>query len=138
VLNQWRLIVGWACDTANIYDSTLHPLIEPVCDKMMVLAASHCSSAGDFAGRQIHPQEGEPDNLTIGRRGEWQVRMLVETVLSLLTNVCHLKKLAHRVWEYCHAHLGFAMAACNILLQWSGLQTDNHGFMPLSIAEFSL
>jgi len=127
LLNQRGLIVGWACDTANVYDSVFHPLIEQVRDKMIVLGDTH-----------FHAQEGDPDNLKICLRGEWNVRMLVETVLSMLTNVCHFKKLAHRVWEYFQAHLGFAMAAFNLLVQWDGLHADEDGFIPLSIAEFSL
>ena len=37
--------------------------------------------------------------------------MLVETVLSMLTLVCHFKKVMHRVWAYFHARLAFTMAA---------------------------
>lgn len=127
LLNQWGIIVGWACDTANVHDSAFHSLIEQVRNQMIVLADT-----------QFHAQEGDPDNLKICQRGEWNVRMLVETVLSMLTTVCHFKKIAHRVWEYFEAHLGFAMAAFNILVQWDGLQADEDGFIPLSIAEFSL
>jgi len=43
--------------------------------------------------------------------------MLVETVLSMLTLVCHFKKVMHRVWAYFHARLAFTMAAFNILVQ---------------------
>ena len=39
-----------------------------------------------------HAAEGDPANLKLCQRGEWQDRMLVETVLSMLTLVCHLKK----------------------------------------------
>lgn len=34
--------------------------------------------------------------------------------------------------------LGFTMALFNILTQWDGLQSDDTGFVPLSISEFSL
>jgi hypothetical protein len=64
--------------------------------------------------------------------------MLVETVLSMLTLVCHFKKVRHRVWTYFHARLAFTMAACNILVQWHGFQPNTSGFVPLSMAEFSL
>jgi hypothetical protein len=46
--------------------------------------------------------------------------------------------MAHRGWEYFQAHLAFAMAAFNMLVQWDGLQPDENGFVHLSIAEFSL
>ena len=89
----------------------------------------------DWANRA---KEGDPINLKICDRNTWNPRMLVETVLSMLTTVCHFKKLTHRVWEYFEATLGFTMAAFNIMVQWHGLKPDPDGFVPLSIAEFSL
>jgi hypothetical protein len=44
----------------------------------------------------------------------------------------------HRVWAYCHARLAFTMAAFNVLVQRHGFQPNTSGFVPLSIAEFSL
>ena len=57
---------------------------------------------------------------------------------SMLTLVCHVKKVMHRGWAYFHARLAFTMAAFNVLVQWHGLQPTASGFVPLSIAEFSL
>src|SRR5438094_6683577 len=65
-------------------------------------------------------------------------RMLVETVLSMLTVVCHFKKVMHRVGAYFQARLAFTMAAFNVLVQWHGLRPYASGFVLLSIAEFSL
>jgi len=45
-------------------------------------------------------------HLKLCPRGEWEDRMLVETVLSMLTVVCHFKKVMHRVWAYFQARLG--------------------------------
>jgi len=64
--------------------------------------------------------------------------MLVETVLSMLTLVTHFKKVMHRVWAYFQMRLAFTMAAFNLLVQWDGLPADEDGFVPLSIADFSL
>jgi len=86
----------------------------------------------------FHATEGDPSNLKLCPRGEWQDRLLVETVLSMLTIICHFKKVMHRVWAYFHARLAFTMAAFNVLVQWHGLQPNASGFVPLSIAEFSL
>jgi hypothetical protein len=86
----------------------------------------------------FHAAEGDPTNLKLCQRGEWQDRMLVETVLSMLTLVCHLKKVMHRGWAYFQARLAFTMAAFNVLVQWHGLEPYASGFVPLSIAEFSL
>ncbi len=85
-----------------------------------------------------HAREGDPANLKLCERGQWNERMMVETVLSMLTLVCHLKKVMHRVWGYFRARLGFTMAAFNSLAQWDGLKPDENGFVHLSIAEFSL
>ncbi len=86
----------------------------------------------------FHAAEGDPANLKLCQRGEWQDRMLVETVLSMLTVVCHFKRVMHRVWAYFQARLAFTMAAFNVLVQWQGLRPNASGFVPLSIAEFSL
>jgi hypothetical protein len=127
VLNKWGLVVKWDCATTNVYDATFQPLIEQVQEEMVVLADTH-----------FHARAGDPPNLKVCRRGEWNERMGVETVLSMLTRVCHLKKVSHRVWNAFRARLAFTMAAFNILAQWHGLQPDEHGFVHLSIAEFSL
>jgi hypothetical protein len=64
--------------------------------------------------------------------------MLIETVLSILTVVCHLKKVSHRVWSYFESRLGYTLALFKLLVQWHGLHPDENGFVALSIAEFSL
>jgi hypothetical protein len=64
--------------------------------------------------------------------------MLVETVLSMLTLVCHLKKVMHRGWAYFQARLAFTMAAFNVLVQWQSVQPNAAGFVPLSRAELRL
>jgi hypothetical protein len=127
LLNQYGLVVGWDCATANVADNTFQWLIHQVDGRMIVL-----SDTG------FHAAEGDPANLKLCPRGEWQDRMLVETVLSMLTVVCHFKKVMHRGWEYFHARLAFTMAAFNVLVQWHGLLPNASGFVPLSMAEFSL
>jgi hypothetical protein len=127
LLNQFGLVVAWACDTAHVHDSTFQPLIRQFEDHMLILS--------DLA---FHAAEGDPANLKLCERGEWNDRMLIETVLSMLTLVSHFKKVMHRVWEYFEARLAFTMAAFNVLVQWHGLPADKDGFVSLSIAEFSL
>src|SRR5881392_333070 len=85
-----------------------------------------------------HRARWNHQNLKLCQRGEWEDRMLVETVLSMLTLVCHFKKGMHRGWAYFQARLAFTMAAFNALVQWHGFQPYASGFVPLSIAEFSL
>jgi hypothetical protein len=86
----------------------------------------------------FHAAEGDPSNLKLCQRGEWEDRMLVETVLSMLTVVCHFKKVMHRGWTYFQARLAFTRAAFNVLVQWYGLVPNASRFVPLSIAAFSL
>ena len=127
LLNQWGLIVAWGCATANIADNTFQGLIRQFEEQMIVL-----SDTG------FHAAEGDPSNLKLCPRGEWQDRLLVETGLSMLTLVMHFKKVMHRGWAYFQARLAFTMAAFNVLVQWHGLLPNASGFVPLSIAEFSL
>src|SRR3989449_9402154 len=86
----------------------------------------------------FHAAEGDPTNLKLCQRGEWQDRIMVETVLSMLTVVCHFKKVMHRVWEYFHARLAFTMAAFYVLVQWIGFRPNASGFVHLYLVEFSL
>src|SRR4029453_12285955 len=85
-----------------------------------------------------HAAEGDPSNLKLCQRDEWQDRLLVETGFSILTLVCHFKRVMHRVWASFRARLAFTMAALNGLVQWHGFQPNASGFVPLSIASFSL
>jgi len=64
--------------------------------------------------------------------------MMVETVLSMLTLVSHFKKVMHRERSYLQMRLAYTMVAFNMLVQWHGLEPDEHGVVHLSIAEFSL
>jgi len=81
LVNQYGLVVGWDCATANAPDKTLQWLIRQVDGRMIVLS--------DTA---FHAAEGDPANLTLCRWGEWEDRILVETVLSMLTVVLHCKR----------------------------------------------
>jgi hypothetical protein len=128
LLNHLGLVVDWDCDTANVYDgSAFQHLVEGVAEEMVVFADVH------FTKKDWHPS-----NLRPCRRGEWNDRMMVETVLSMLTLVCHFKKVMHRVWPYFVSRVGYTMALFNLLVQWHALRPDDHGFVHLSIAQFSL
>lgn len=127
LLNHVGLVVAWDCAGANAPDSAFHPLIETFEKEMIIL-----SDMGFPA------KEGDPANLKLCARGSWNTRMLVETVLSMVTGVCHLKKVAHRTWAVFQARLAFTLATFNLLVQWRGLQPDAQGFIHLSLAEFSL
>src|SRR5262249_37092217 len=78
--NGGGLWVGGECATANVADNTFQWLIRQFEEQMIVL-----SDTG------FHAAEGDPTNLKLCPRGAWEDRMLVETVLSMLTLVCHFK-----------------------------------------------
>src|SRR3989475_8243136 len=122
VLNQYGLVVAWDCATAHVADNTFQGLIRQFEDQMIILSDS-----------AFHAAAGDPTNLKLCPRGAWEDRILVETVLSMLTLVCHLKKVMHRVWAYFQARLAFTMAAFNVLVQWHGFQPPAPGFVPRSI-----
>lgn len=128
LVNHLGLIVNWACDTATVYDgSAFQELVDSVTDQMVV-----------FSDEGFEKQDWHPTHLKVCKRGEWNSRMIVETILSMLTTICHFKKIAHRVWTYFESRLAYTMALFNILVQWHGLTPDESGFVRLSIAEFSL
>jgi hypothetical protein len=115
------------CAAANGADHALQWLIRQVDGRMIVLSDTAC-----------HAAEGDPSHLQLCPRGEWQDRMLVETVLAMLTLVCHFKQVRQRGWAYVQARLACTMAAFTILVQGYGFQPNASGFVPLSMAAFSL
>src|SRR5215467_6868636 len=74
------------------------------------------------------PRRGSRLPQTVSR-GEWKDRLLGEIVLSMLTFVCHCKKVMHRVWTYLQARLAFTMAS---LMCWS----SGMGYSPLRRASY--
>ena len=128
LLNHLGLIVSWQCNTANVHDgSAFQQIVDDVAEQMVV-----------FADTGFNKNDWHPSKLRLCKRGEWNVRMVVETVLSMLTHMCDFKRARHKVWDYFETKVGFTMALFNILVQWHGFQPDNTGFVPLSSAEFSL
>lgn len=128
VLDHLGRVVDWACDTANVYDgSAFQHLVDKFNQDMVI-----------FSDTGFDKVDWQPTNLRLCQRGEWNVRMVIETVLSMLTYICQFKHMAHKAWTYFETHVGFTLALFNILVQWYGFQPDENGFVPLSIAEFSL
>lgn len=128
VLDHLGRIVDWECDTANVHDgSAFQHLVDKFRHQMVI-----------FSDTGFRKMDWHPENLRLCKRGEWNVRMLIETVLSMLTYVCRFKHLAHKVWRYFEVRVGFTLALFNVLIEWHGFRPDETGFVPLSIAEFSL
>ena len=86
----------------------------------------------------VHRAAGDPAKVLICRRGQWNVRMMVETVFAMLSVKWGFKAQRHRAWAGFEAHLAYAMAGFNILAQWNGLEPDAQGRVHPSIAQFTL
>jgi hypothetical protein len=128
VINHLGLIVDWDVCTANVYDGTA---FQDLVDQNQAFMAM-------FSDEGFEKVDWHPENLKICRRGEWNSRMIVETVLSMLTLVDHFKKVMHRKWAYLKSRLAFTMAMFNILVEWDGIQVDEFGNVHFSLAPFSL
>jgi hypothetical protein len=128
VLNHLGQIVDWECDTANVYDgSAFQHLVDKFKDQMVIFSDSGFEKVDWF-----------PTNLRTCQRGEWNVRMVVETVLSMLTRICDFKRMSHRAWTYFESHLCYTMTLFNLLIEMRGLQPNDNGFLPLSTVDFDI
>jgi hypothetical protein len=122
-------VVAWDWNTANVPDNSFAPLVVPFQDQTITLADTG-----------LHAASGDPPNLKLCRKGEWNERMLVETALSLVHRVCRLKYLWHRARPYLAMHLAFVTALFNALLTLNDqLESVPQGKVPWPhIAQYGL
>lgn len=131
VLDHLGRVVAWDVNSANVYDGTFGPLIRQYEGQMLVLSDQNFHV-------KTTPEQSDPANLKVCKRGAWGTRILVETVLSMLTQTCRLKKVGHRLWSGLKMRLAFALAAFNVCVQWNGLPVDESGFVPLTMTHVCL
>ena len=127
LINQHGQVVGWDCDGANVHDTHFQPLVAAYAEQTVV-----------FSDSGFHAKAGDPANLKIVRRGLWNERYAIELLFSLLTVICHSKKMLHRSWAGLRTRLAFSVALFNILVDWQGLHPDEDGVTHLALAQFSL
>jgi hypothetical protein len=127
VLDRVGRVVGWSVMPGNVSDNTFLFAVHAFEQEMLI-----------FGDSGFHSTTDKPPNLRICKRGVWNDRMLVETVLSMLTTVMHTKKLLERTWPHVVARLAYLFGVFNILLEWDGLRANASGFIPISVADFSL
>jgi len=127
LLNDVCRVVNWDWDTMNVNDKHFHPVVKPFIGETIALA--------DFGFRD---HEGVPENMKICKKGTWNERMCVETVFSMLTLVCDLKRIRHRLSAYIQMRLAYVVAMFNILLDLFHLRHPEADPFKMSIAEFSL
>jgi len=96
-----------ACDwnTANVRHQVFLPVVERVKDRSIVLADLGFSDAS-----------GIPANLKLCPRATRNECMLVETMLSMMTMVCHVNKMSHRVRDCVEMHFAYLQSPFNTLL----------------------
>ena len=97
--------------------------------------AERCLSGAGWSWWETHCRKTEMGALL--RSAFWSLNVPDDQPCDLVSQ-CHVKKVMHRGWAYFQARLAFTMAAFNVLVQWHGLRPTASGFVPLSIAEFSL
>lgn len=129
VINAHGRVVAWASQTANTTDHHFLPLVAALEGQSIVLA--------DMG---FHSAQGDPPNLKLCRRGTWNERMLIETVFSLVTTVCGLKKVWHRTAAAFQMRLAYVAAMFNALLTLNQtLQTSPSPTEPLlHLAHYAL
>jgi len=127
LLNEQGQIVAWDWNTANTPDNHFHGLVEPLVGETIVLADLGFRSA-----------EGTPENMKLCQKGTWNERMVVETALSMVTGICSLKRIRHRLKAYIQARLAFVTAMFNVLLMVFHQLHPEADVYQMSIAEFSL
>ncbi len=129
LVNDRGEVVAWDWDTANAHDQVFLPLVADLDEQTIVLADTGFNCA-----------KGVPPNLKLCPRGTWNERMLIETALSMVTTVCGLKKVFHRIQRYFHARLAYVAAMFNALLALNPIrqpEADPHDRL-LHIAQYAL
>jgi hypothetical protein len=105
LINDKGEVVDWAWATANVHDQRFLSMIEKYEARTITLSDMGFECA-----------DGLPANLKMCRKGTWNERMLIETVLSMVTVVCKLKHIFHRAEAYAEMHLAYVSALFNMLL----------------------
>ncbi len=131
LINSRGQIVDWDAEGANVHDSLFQRMLSDYQEKMAIYVDSNFHKSPRRGGDVL--------NLKVCKRGECNLRMLVETLFSQMTCLFGLKKIRERVWSCVETRLGFVAAAYNLLISWGGeLRVDERGLVNLSIAQFSL
>lgn len=127
LLNTYACFVEWNYLSMDQPDKTFNRYAEAFQHRTITLADTGFRAA-----------EGVPVNVKLCQRGTWNNRMVIETVFSMLTVVCKLKHLFHRVERYLFSRLACVAAMFNVLYALFHQLHPEASPYQLSIAEFSL
>ncbi len=107
-------------------DKRFHPLVKPFIGETIVLA--------DYGFRD---KDGVAENMKICKKGTWNERMCVETSLSMVTVICDLKRIRHRMTALhpnaliiCLGHVQCALGFVSIYSPRRRSLQDEHGPAP--------
>jgi len=83
-------------------------------------------------------KETLPENLWLYPKRAWNERICVETAFALVTMICDLKRIRHRLAAYLQTRLSFVGAMFNVLLDRFQYPHPDADHYQTGIAEFSL
>jgi hypothetical protein len=127
LLNNCGQVIAWDWAPLDTPDNYFQPLVARFAGQTITLS--------DTA---FHRKDGDPDNLTLCPKGTWNERMCVETALSMITVICDLKRVHHRLAPSIQARLAAVVAMFNLLLTLFHQLHPDADPTQMSIAEFSL
>jgi hypothetical protein len=127
ILNTLGQVCGWIWDTMNCPDNDFLDFFEEYDGEGILLADWGFRCAGEL-----------PSTVKLCKKGTWNDRMVVETSFSMITVVCHAKKIHHRLEEYIDARLAYTVAMFNVCLKLFHQLHPEESVFKMSIAQFSL
>ena len=124
LLNAQGRVVEWKWQTANVHDSHFRPFL------------AEYKGTAVLADGGFHGKKGDPGNLNICKRGQTNVRFMIETVFSLWERFLRLKQITERGELGVQAHMTYAVAAYNAVQELFGT-TDANAKMSLRMTDIS-
>jgi hypothetical protein len=119
--NRKLSVVRYEDETANVCDNIFNDKFADLWGIVL----------GDMGYRK---KGGHPGNFKICKKGTWNERMLLETLFSLWTRVCNIKKSFHRTIKGFKAKISYLVALSNIILR----KNESLGFKRLSMVQWAL
>ncbi|OGY54196.1 MAG: hypothetical protein A2912_00415 [Candidatus Buchananbacteria bacterium RIFCSPLOWO2_01_FULL_40_23b] len=120
-MNQHYEVVTVSEETANVCDHDFN--------------GHHAESAAiNLTDHGFKDKEGIPASFKICKKGSWNERMLIETLFSLWTRICNMKKSFHRTVKGFRAKISYLVTLTNIIIR----KNEELGFARLSMVQWSL
>jgi hypothetical protein len=120
-INDQGEVVAYEDDTANVCDQIFNFMAE---DK------EHLT----LADMGFRCKAGIPENLKISARGQWNERMIIETLFSLWERICNAKRFFVRSLKAFKARISYLVAFTNIAISLNKQSNNNS----ISFAHFAL